>query len=303
MRHLSIYRNIDAVAKAGSIRQAAELLAITPSALNRQILSLEEELGAPIFERLPRGVRLSSSGELMLHHIRKQLSDFEKVQSRIADLSGMRRGHVNIACSQALLPCFLPQQIEIYRKTHPFVTFNIAMRDRDTVEQSLREYTVDIAMIFEPLPTTDCQTLQVAEQRVHAILARDHPLAQRKSVKLEDCIAYPLAMPSHPKAGRLVIDKAAAKKGLELNPVIQSDSFEFLRHAVLNNQTIAFQFEIGLPPQDRNAPTVSVPLAEHDVPAGLLHLMQLSGRSLPVASARFANQLQSSLADISVAIR
>ena len=72
MRYLISAHYINAVAKAGSIRQAAEALSITSAALNRRILSMEAELGVQIFERLPRGVRLSSAGELLLHLFRGQ---------------------------------------------------------------------------------------------------------------------------------------------------------------------------------------------------------------------------------------
>ena len=106
MKHLLPLTYIDAVTKAGSIRKAAETLAITSTALNRRILAMEEELGVPIFERLPRGVRLTTAGEILIHHIREQLTDMERVKSQIADLTGERRGHVSIACSQALLSFF-----------------------------------------------------------------------------------------------------------------------------------------------------------------------------------------------------
>lgn len=297
MRHLSIYRNVDVVSKVGSIRQAAELLAITPSALNRQILGLEEEIGVPIFERLPRGVRLSTAGELLIHHIRKQLSDLDRVQSQIADLSGVRRGHVNIACSQALLPYFLPQEIETYRKEHPGVTFSVTVRDREAAEQALRDYAADVAIIFEPVHLADCQTLLIAKQRIHAVTSKDHALARHKTVKLEHCIQYPLALPSMPYGVRALMEQAAAKKNIVLEPAVQSDSFEFLRHVVSNNETVAFQIEIGLPPLHHEADTISRPVSETDLPAGRLHLTQLRGRSLPVAAARFAVQLQSAFTE------
>ena len=127
MRNLQVYRYVDAVVRHGSIRKAAEGLAITPSALNRRILALEDELGVPIFERLGRGVRLSTAGELIVDVFRRQLAEVEQVKSQIADLSGMRRGHVTIACSQALLPYALPEQIETYQSRFPNVTFKIGV--------------------------------------------------------------------------------------------------------------------------------------------------------------------------------
>ena len=292
MRHLQLFRHIDEVVKTGSIRKAAEALAITPSALNRQVLAIEEELGVQIFERLPRGVRLSTAGELLVHHIRNQVSDFERLQSQIADLSGVRRGHVSIACSQALLPYFLPEQIEFYRSEHSGVTFGVTVRDREAAEQSLVDYSADVALIFEPVRLADCQTLLTIRQSIQAIMAPDHPLADKAEIGLDDVIAFPLAVPSLPYGVRSLLDAATSRMNINLEFAIQSDSFEFLRHVVTHGNTIAFQIEIGLP-GDVDPSLVSRPLRDRDVPAGLLHLAQLKGRSLPVAAARFADQIQS----------
>src|SRR5258706_8187873 len=69
-----IFTYVDAVARNGSIRRAAEGLHLAPSALNRRILGLEDELGAALFERLPRGVRLTAVGELFVGYVRRNLS-------------------------------------------------------------------------------------------------------------------------------------------------------------------------------------------------------------------------------------
>jgi len=177
MRHHTLMRMIDATARAGSIRKAAEQLAITHTALNRRILAFEAELGAPVFERLPRGVRLNPAGELVIHHFRSQIADMARVRSHIADLKGERRGHVAIACSQALLPYFLPREIAAYRAGHPAVTFSVELRDRDMAEQALADHVADLALVFEPVRLTEVQTLLTAPQPVCAVMAADHPLA------------------------------------------------------------------------------------------------------------------------------
>ena len=151
--------SVDAVAKSGSIRKAAEILAIDSTALNRRILAIERELGFDIFERIPRGVRLTTAGEILVHHIRTQSSDFERVKSQIADLSGERRGHVSIACSQALLPYFLPEQISTYRNEHPGVEFSVLLRDRAAAEQALVDYSADLVLVFEPIRLVEFQNL------------------------------------------------------------------------------------------------------------------------------------------------
>ncbi len=292
MRHIMPLRYIDAVAKAGSIRKAAETLAITSTALNRRIIAMEEELGVDIFERFPRGVRLSAAGEILIHHIRSQIGDLERVKSQIADLSGERRGHVAIACSQALLPFFLPQQISTYRHNHPAVTFDVLVRDRAAAEQALIDISADLALVFEPVRMSEFQILLTIRQPVHAVMKPDHPLAGSKSVRLRDCLQFPIALPTAPYGVRHLMELAVRRTSLYLNPVVESDSFEFLRHYAREENILSFQLPIGLPANALEEDIVSMPIDVRDVPEGFLYFGQLRDRTLPVAAARFAQQMQ-----------
>ncbi|MEZ5657585.1 MAG: LysR family transcriptional regulator [Burkholderiaceae bacterium] len=295
MRHMQSLRFVDAIARAGSIRGAAESLAITPSALNRRILALEEELGVPIFERLARGVRLSTAGEMLIQMIRSHVSDIERLRSQIADLSGVRRGHVAIACSQALLPHFLPEQIADYRREHPGVTFGVYLRDRAAAEQALLDHSADLALVFEPVRMADFQTLHTVRQQVHAVMAADHPLAARDSLRLRDCLSFPIALPTARYGVRHLLETAVKRTSLDLSPVVESDSFEFLRNYALNEPLISFQIPIGLSVQGPPGGYVARPIDARDAPAGSLYFGQLRSRTLPVAGARFADRLISVL--------
>jgi len=102
MKHLTTFRVIDAIARIGSIRGAAEHLALTASAVQRRLQAYEAELGFQIFDRWSQGMKLNSAGELVILHIRETFSETGKLKSRLADLSGLRRGEVRIGCSQAL---------------------------------------------------------------------------------------------------------------------------------------------------------------------------------------------------------
>ncbi|MEM6849773.1 MAG: LysR family transcriptional regulator [Pseudomonadota bacterium] len=290
MRNLTIYRYVDHVARAGSIRKAAEGLNITPSALNRRIQSFEDEVGFPIFERISMGVRLNAAGELIIGHVRNQLADMERVRSRIADLEGNRRGHIPIACSQALLPYFLPDQISQYRSAYPAVTFSVLPRDREAAERALMDYNVDLALVFEPVLMAELRPLALVRQSVHAVMAANHPLAGETVVRLRDCLQHPLCLPTAPYGVRNLLRQATARRAEPLRPVVESDSFEFLRHAIGDGESISFQIEIGLRSAAGGA-IVHRPVDERDLPSGVLVLGQLRNRVLPVASARFADQL------------
>jgi DNA-binding transcriptional LysR family regulator len=295
VRYLETARFIDAIARAGSIRKAADALAITSSALNRRILAVEEELGVQIFERLSHGVRLSSAGEILVHAIRNQLSDIERVKSQIADLSGERRGHIAIACSQALLPYFLPTQIAQYRAEHPKVTFDVHLRDRQAAERALVDHTADLAIVFEPVRMAEFHTILRVRQPVHAVMSDAHPLAHKASVRLSDCLAYPLAVPTSQYGVRHLLDIAVVSAQVRLSPVIESDSFEFLRNLAVAENIISFQIPIGLSRVTMTGAMVSRPLDQRDVPAGVLYMGQLRGRTLSVAAARFAAQVAATL--------
>ncbi len=295
MRHLQDFAFIEAVMRAGSIRKAAEDMNITASALNRRINRFEEEFGYEIFERLPRGVRLNPAGELMLHHIRSQRSDFARLQSQVADLSGVRRGHVSIACSQALLPYFLPDQIARYRDDHRGVTFSVNARDRLEVERELSTFSSDIALVFEPRHVVDFEVVLSVTQPVFGIMREDHPLASESELRLRDCLHHPYVLPGAAFAVRVLLETAVKRTNFErLTPIAESESFDFMRHYVLQENAISFQFPIGLNPKGTPG-LVALPLSPRDVEPGNLLLGQLRGRTLPVASARFVQQLAQAL--------
>jgi DNA-binding transcriptional LysR family regulator len=291
MRAYVNLKYIDEIARAGSIRRAAELLSITPSALNRRLLAIEDELNVQIFERLPRGVRLNAAGEILLQHIREQFSDFERVQSQIADLSGIRRGKISIACSQALLPFFLPNQIDRYRTEYPTVQFRVLPRDRAEAEISLSDFSADLALIFEPISRSDFHAIISVRQSIYAVMDRDHPLAALETLRLRDCIQYPLALPSKPYGVRNLFEQALVKLGQSVTPSLESDSFEFLRMSISGTKLITFQIEVGLEANDAGERLISRPISSSDINYGLLHLGHLRGRVLSVAASKFATQL------------
>lgn len=290
MRYLKTFDLIEAVVRAGSIRKAAEDTSLTASALNRRIQSFEQEFGWPIFERLPHGMRLNPAGELLMQFIRSQRTDLARVQSQVADLSGERRGHVSIACSQALLPYFLPEQIARYRANHPGVTFSVNVRDRAQAERDLAAFSSDLALVFEPVHMVQFEVLYELAQPVHAVFRKDSALAGSGDIRLRHCLDHTLVMPAHVYGVRHLLELAATRQGHALRSAVETESFELIRHYVTQENAVGFQIPIGLNVDHQDA-IAHRPLAARDVPAGRLLLGQMKGRTLPVASARFAQQI------------
>jgi DNA-binding transcriptional LysR family regulator len=295
VRHLQPLEYFNAIVAAGSIRKAAETLSITSTALNRRLLAIEEELGVDLFERVPKGVQLSAAGEILLLHIRDQIADMARVKSQISDLKGERRGHVAIACSQAILTSFLPVEISKYRSQHPFVTFSVQVRDRAAAEDALLDRSADLALVFEPVQLADFQTLLAVKQSVWVLMPKDHPLAHKPILRLRECLRFPVGLPTKQYGVRHILEASARRISLNLAPVVESDSFDYLRYQAVEEGIITFQIEIGLPLNLESIGLVACKLDERDVPDGVLYVGQLKGRTLPVAGAKFANQILAAL--------
>ena len=290
MRNLQIYRYIAEVAKLGSVRKAAEKLAITPSSLNRRIQSFEYEIGGQIFERNARGLRLNPAGELAVHAFKKHLADVEELKARIEDLKGNRRGRVAIKASQALLPHFLPKQVLKYQKQFPGVDFSIGVADLIEAEQALVDYDVDLAILFSALPTESFKTIARVEQSVFAIMAPGHPLADSEKLSLSQCVEFPLALHDSSFSVGQHLEAQAHSSRLSLKPAIKSNSFILLQNYIMNSNAVGFEIEIGLSENDLNG-LVKRPLTLNKLNKISVQLIQLRGRTLSVAAAKFAEQI------------
>ncbi len=287
MRHLRVLKYIEEIARSGSLRSAAEELGITPSALNRRILAIEDELGVEIFERHPSGLRPNIAGEILLDHIRQQLADMERVRSRIADLSGMRAGHVNIATTREAALYFLPEIIKRHIAEFPAVTFGVNLMERGEAEASLVDLSSDIAIVFEPVHNRDLQPVYTGAQEMYCIMADSHPLAGRDMLRIYDTVDYPLLLPKRPEGIRTVLDAAAEKVGIRLTPALESNSLDLLRLMSQDSEALSFSLAINLRPDLERDRLRAVPLERGNMRPGTLVAGHLRGRALPVAAARF----------------
>jgi DNA-binding transcriptional LysR family regulator len=300
MNHLRFLRYADEVARAGSIRQAAERLHVAPSAVNRRIQDIEEELGTPIFERLPRGMRLTTAGELFMRYVRGRAADLERVRSEIEELKGLRRGTVRVVASQALAPRFLPAAIHDFRRSHPLVAFEVRIGDHVQAAEALRSFGTDLALVFNLAPESDIERLTSVEQRLMALMHARHPLAiapgSATGVRLRDCAEYPVVLPNRDTGGRQLIERFLARSSIRIDAMVESNSFEFLRGCVYDRRSISFQMAIGALPDDREV--VVREIEDRGFPRGELVLANLRGRQLPVIAYAFAEFLGKRLAEL-----
>ena len=296
MRHLTHLRYIDVVAREKSIRKASEKLNITSTALNRRILALEEEVGTPLFERLPSGVRLNTAGELFIQHIRSQMTDLSRVLSQISDLSGVRRGHVIISGGPEILSSFLPGQIAKYRQDFQAVQFDVL---RQTPEQSLTalmNFETDMAFIFDSVLPSDLDIVASVSQPLFALVHKEHPLAEQQILKLQDCLAWPIISPLSEGGLKTMLEVGTLRTSANLQTVIKTDEPNFISDYIRNENAIGFAIPLSFEENNQIVSGLkSIAIDERDVPPGIVHLVQRKGRVLSVAAAKFIDQIVQAL--------
>jgi DNA-binding transcriptional LysR family regulator len=233
---------VDSVARHGSIRKAADALNVAPSALNRQVLELEQDLGLALFERLPRGVRLTAAGELFLAYARQAISELKAVESQVEQLRGLVRGQVGIAAVESVAGELLPTAIMQFQAAHPNVRFHVRIGVPEEVVAAVVADQVDLILTHHPPPRKTAAVAAVAEQALCALMACDHPLAGRRELRLRDCLPYPLALGDTTLAGRSLIEQALARASFDLEPRLVSNSVETMKAFARLNRGVCFQF-------------------------------------------------------------
>jgi DNA-binding transcriptional LysR family regulator len=240
MLHARILTYLDEVARLGSIRKAASRLNVAASAINRQILALEEQLGTPIFERMPRRLRLTATGELIIAHVRETLKSSQRVTAQIEALRGLKRGEVTIATMNGLAAGPLPGFVAKVLAAHPRVHIRIKVLPLDQIPNAVMTGEADIALGYNVPSSPGLRVIASHDLHLGAVVAPNHPLAAKRAPWLADCLEFPLVVADHSMTIRPVLELAFTRAGLPLHPTVETNSIEFMSQIVRSGQAVTF---------------------------------------------------------------
>lgn len=222
-----------AVGRLGSIRKAADQLNVSASAIDRQILNVEAELGLPLFERLPSGLRLTAAGEIMMAAGSRWQKNMADVRAQIEDLQGLKRGHVDIAMIDALAKGYVPQTIHSIQRRYPGITIGVKVLDNDAVRMAIANGTVDLGIFFGPQSFRDITVRAFTDVVLGFVTPPDHPLALRREARLAASVGAPLIVPAEPLAVFQQIAVLEGTSGVVLDKKVTSDNIQLIVSLVL----------------------------------------------------------------------
>jgi DNA-binding transcriptional LysR family regulator len=227
-------RYVLAVAETGSFTRAAERCLVVQSALSHQVARLERELGARLFERTSRRVRLTPAGEAFLPAARQCLDAAERARAEVAAAVGEVRGRLAVGSIPTVTAADVPGALRDFHERHPQVRITLRVGASDDLIVQVREGAVDVAFLGMPT-TADPQGVAVhelARGSLVAVVAPDHPLAGRESVSLRRLAAETFVELPAGTAGRAQSEQAFAAAGLSRDVAYEVSSAEFIPRLV-----------------------------------------------------------------------
>lgn len=236
MRYVQL-RAFHHVALHGGFSRAADELFLTQPAISDQVRRLEEEYDVILFNRLRKQVTLTKAGEHLLQITRRLFDSEQQALEFLTESRALRSGHLRIVADSAH---HLLHILAEFRKRHPGVRVTVNAGNTETVITSLKNYDADIGIIGEMPILRDFEFQMLNASPIIAFVAKSHPLAGSGMLTFAQLADLPLVLRERGSKTRLKLEEAAARRGVELVPVIEAHGREAVREIVASGAGVGF---------------------------------------------------------------
>lgn len=183
------------VGEQGSIAQASAQVNVSSPSISAAISQLEEEFGLPLFVRKhAHGLSLTQAGRQFMDQARKVLAEADSLNSLAGTILGNVQGPLSIGCLVTFAQVLLPAIRREFQNRHSDVQVSQVECDQQTLIEKLRRAEIDLALTYDLEVPGDLEFIALRALPLYAVVAADHPLAQRKSVTVEALAGYPMVL-------------------------------------------------------------------------------------------------------------
>ncbi|WP_437066483.1 LysR family transcriptional regulator [Streptomyces sp. enrichment culture] len=276
-------RYVLAVAETSSFTRAAERCLVVQSALSHQIARLERELGARLFERTSRRVRLTPAGEAFLPAARQCLEAAERAAAEVAAAVGEVRGRLAVGLIPTVAAVDVPDALREFRRKYPQVRIGLRVGASEDLVEQVRQGAADVAFLGLPASARPqgVAGAELGRDRLVAVVAPDHPLAGDAAVDLRALSAEVFVDLPAGTAGRVQSDEAFAAAGLRREVAFEVTTVDFLMARLVRQGLAVALLPSAYVPQLTGVRTLEVTDAPQRVEYAVWNL---AGRT-PAASA------------------
>ncbi|WPB56367.1 LysR family transcriptional regulator [Xylophilus sp. GOD-11R] len=299
MRHSivpAVLRYIDQVARSGSIQQAARELHVAASAINRQLLQLEEALGVPLFDRLPRGMRLTPPGDAIVTLARRWREDERRMAGTIRQMQGVHQGQVRMMAMDSQTTSAIPRLVEALAVAHPRVSLSVEVGSTDEAVSALLAGHVEVASVFNLEPRRELVALWSAPLPLGCIVAPGHALAAGDSTSLQEVCSHPIVLQSKALLIRRYLESHYRWLFGEGPQRVETNSLQLLKQLVASGRYVALTSELDAAPELAAGTLRFLPLRDQGVDAQSVDVVIDARKPMSAVARIVARLLEQSLA-------
>jgi DNA-binding transcriptional LysR family regulator len=229
LRQLEILQTI---AETGSFTACGRKLHVSQSAISRQILLLEEELGEPLFLRIGRRVRMTAAAESLVQLGQRVFQDVRETIGTITDRTRELRGTLRLSGGMTVCLYVFPPLLKHLRRVHPHLETRLTVTTADRSVEEIRAGRIDVGLLTLPVEQSDLVTVPALREELLLITTPKHRLARRRQVAPQDLADEPFVLFEAGSATRRVIDHFFASQNIEPNVVMDTENVEIIKAMV-----------------------------------------------------------------------
>jgi DNA-binding transcriptional LysR family regulator len=229
LRQLEI---LQAIADTGSFTACGRKLHVSQSAISRQILLLEEELGEPLFLRVGRRVRMTPAAESLVQLGKRVFQDVRDTVGTITDRTSDLRGTLRLSGGMTVCLYVFPPLLKHLRRVHPQLDVRLTVASAGRSVEEIRGGRVDAGLLTLPVEASDLVTVPVLREELLLVTVPTHPLARRRRVAPRDLAGQPFVLFEVGSGTRKVIDQFFATEKIEPTIVMDTENVEIIKAMV-----------------------------------------------------------------------
>lgn len=300
MIEINDVRIVSEIAKAGSIHLAAAGLGLTQPALTKRLKAIEERFGFRIFDRLPRGVRLTELGDLFAKQGADLLLHSRDLEETLRRYKAGEQGALKIGIKPCIQSVFCRRSLIAFSSAHPGIQLKIDTREVPVLCDAIREGHLDFGLVglgyedeysADPVLQNSLKFDPLFKIPVSIVLRRNHPVT-KGTPTAEDLLRYPVACEPPPSSVRRSMTRRAQDAGIPFEgPQLQVDDYDFILRLVARTDfwTALFSDNDGEIKKRKLFRVLSIPEL---VPPMVVGLCYRPNWSMPDAAAMLIERLQ-----------
>jgi DNA-binding transcriptional LysR family regulator len=288
LRHLLVFHGI---AKAGSVNAAARLLRTSQPAVSRELRTLEDRLGHPLFDRLPRGMRLTEAGRLLLSYAERIFGLEQGAERAMRELADLECGELAIGASNTLGTYLLPGLLASFHLQYPKIGLSLEIGNTQAIIKGVLDSRFVLGFVEGRVKDEAIEAKEFRRDRIVAVVTPGHALAKASALSLRSLAASPSILREPGSGTREIVERAFARHHLQLRCGLQIASSEAVKRAALGGSAVAWISEVCVVEELRTGHLIAlrIPRLSLERPLYWLHLR---GRQLNRSALMFLERLR-----------